>query len=131
MQNEQRIELLSKIKNLGFFTWRENQIGTLYPDAWETKHIITWAETESLYFSKTFTELSKWFLEEHKLHCIIAQTPEGEWSFARHNLKSKNNTEISIDEKLFKSIGEAQLGAIEEMAHYVSVVKNLKSEQND
>jgi hypothetical protein len=128
MQNEQRIELLSKIKDLGFFTWRENQNGLLYPDSWETEQIIIWAETESLYFSKAFVELSKWFLEEHKLHCSIMIYMDSEWFFVIRNLKDKFNSQISLDEAWFKSIGEAQLGAIEEMAHYVSVVKNLKSE---
>ena len=56
MQNEKRTELANKIKKLGFFTWRDNQQGTLYPDNYETEQIIIWAETESLYFSKTFNQ---------------------------------------------------------------------------
>lgn len=123
MQNEKRTELANKIKELGFFTWRENQIGTLYPDAWETEQIIIWAETESLYFSKTFIELSKWFLEEHKLHCVFDIYADHNWTFTIYNLKSTNITEIPIDEVFFKSKGEAQLGAIQEMVNYVDLTK--------
>lgn len=121
MQNEQRIELLSKIKNLGFFTWRENQNGTLYPDAWETEQIIIWAEPESIYFSKTFTELSKWFLEEHKLHCVFDIYADHNWTFTIYNLKSTNITEISIAEGFFKSKGEAELYSIQEMVNQVEL----------
>lgn len=121
MQNEKRTELANKIKELGFFTWRENQIGTLYPDSWETEQIIIWAETESLYFSKTFIELSKWFLEEHKLHCVIDIKSDYKWSFAMFNVKPTNIIEIPLDEMFFKSKGEAELYSIQEMVGYIEL----------
>lgn len=121
MQNEQRLELANKIKELGFYTWREYQRGTLYPDAWETENIIIWCEPELLYFSKTFTELSKWFLEEHKLHCVIDINADHNWTFTIYNVKSTKVTEIPIDEVFFKSKGEAELHSIQEMVNQVEL----------
>lgn len=121
MQKEQRFELADKIKKLGFFTWRNNQRGTLYPDDFETDEIIKWSEPESLYFSKTYTELSKWFLEEHKLHCVIDIKSDYKWSFAMFNVKPTNIIEIPLDEMFFKSKGEAELYSIQEMVGYVQL----------